>query len=261
MANEGDSQIELFPLQVNQQPQEGLITAGIDRPWGLWSDNAASLYVANQGNNTVTKYPFDTTTPAVTYSQGLSRPLYPIVDGTGDLFVGNAGNGTIVEYKAGSTSAYQILKTPGVEVDGLAFDQQGNLYAAYRPTGHPELSRIAEFSAGSTRGRTLAMTVNSPQGLIVDASGNIVVAVTGGPNSIEVFSPDSKTPSVTLPMPNRQPPTQLAIDNAQQYLYVSSDRGDTVYAIAYPFSGNSMFVKDRGTGANQGVITSNNRTP
>jgi hypothetical protein len=40
--------------------------------------------------------------------------------------------GKIVEYLAGSIDPYQILQTPGTEVDDIDFDTLANLYSAYR---------------------------------------------------------------------------------------------------------------------------------
>jgi len=260
LADEYNSQIDVFPLAGNKQAQIGMITDGVSTPYALWNDAHKYLYVANQGNNTVTRYGYGGTTPLKTWSQDLSRPLYPIVDSYGNLFVGNANNGTIVEYKSGSTSAYQVIQTPGVEVDGLAFDQQGNLYAAYRTA--PEGSgSIEEFAPGSTQGQILGMDLDQPQGLIVDTSGNIVVAITGGPNSLLVFPPGSQTPSTTLPLPDKNTPTQVMIDKIQAFLYDSSFTNDTGYGIRYPFTAHFEFVKDQATALIQGVMTTNNLLP
>ena len=51
----------------------GEISAGIEGPYGLYVDAQHALYVANQKNNTVTKYPYGTTSPSVTYSAQLKR--------------------------------------------------------------------------------------------------------------------------------------------------------------------------------------------
>ena len=98
MADEYDSQIDIFPSTGRNQPQVGTITAGVDLPYGIWFDRGTqSLYVANQSNNTVTVYPYGASQPSLTYSQDLNRPLFPMVDRSGDLFVSNANNGTVVE--------------------------------------------------------------------------------------------------------------------------------------------------------------------
>src|SRR5215469_15239060 len=158
IADEYDNQIDIFPSMGRNQSQVGTITAGVDLPYGIWFDRGTqSLYVANQSNNTVT------------------------VDRYGDLFVSNANDGTVVEYLAGSTNVYQVLQTPGVEADGMAFDHQGHLYVAYRtcPSGD---GSIEKFAPGSNQGRVIGMTLSDPQGVTVDYKGDIIVDETGTAN-------------------------------------------------------------------------------
>jgi hypothetical protein len=136
------SKVLIYPAKPPGASQKGSITSGVDAPWALYTDQQHNLYVANQsgkngGSGSVTVYPRLSVTPSATYTEGLGRPLYPIVDRYGDLFVGNGENGdknagAVVEYRVGSTTAYQLLQTPGDEVDGMDFDTQGNLYVAYR---------------------------------------------------------------------------------------------------------------------------------
>ncbi|MGC2407064.1 MAG: hypothetical protein WA431_11710 [Candidatus Cybelea sp.] len=86
----------------------------------------------------------------------------------------NQHGGTVVDYLSGSTNAYRVLQTSGAEADGVDFDSQGNLYVAYRTSDRKRHS-IEEFAPGSTHGKVLGMTLNEPQGLIVDNRGNILV--------------------------------------------------------------------------------------
>jgi hypothetical protein len=258
IADEGNSQIDIFPLQGNQQSQVGAITDGIDTPYGLWDDANQALYVANQGNNTVTEYEYGATSPSRTYSLRLRRPLYPIVDNNGDLFVSNGRGGAVVEYILGTTKV-RVLHTPGNEADGMAFDRQGNLYVAYR-IGHNGSGSIEEFAPGGTQGQILGMTLDQPQGVIVDNSGDIVTVETGKANRIDVFPPGSQTPSLEEPMPYSNTPTELAIQSNEEYLYVSSTRTGIVYGATYPLP-SDLFVKDETSATIQGVTITNNQAP
>jgi len=244
------------------QPQVGTITTGVNEPYGLWFDRGTmSLYVANQTNNTVTAYPYGSTQPSLTYSQDLDRPLFPVVDRSGDLYVSNANGGTVVEYLAGSTSAYRVLQTPGVEADGMAFDHQGNLYVAYRmcPSGS---GSIEKFAPSSSQGHVIGMTLSDPQGVAVDYHGNIVVDETGTANSrlsqIDVFPPGSKTASVQVQMPQANLPIELVIDCDERYLYVAALYSGAVFGANYPLTNQTLFVKDQVSAIIQGVTISNN---
>lgn len=260
VADENNSQIDIFPLKGRNQPQVGTITSGIESPYGIWFDRRTqSLYVANQTNNTVTVYPYGSTHPSLTYSQDLDRPLYPIVDRHGHLFVSNANNGTVVEYSAGSTDVRQVLQTPGIEADGMAFDKHGNLYVGYRtcPSGS---GSIEKFAPGSRRGHVIGMTLSDPQGVAVDSSGNVVVDETGTANSrlhrIDVFPPAAKTASLEVPLPQGNLPIELVIDCHENTLYVSG-LYNVVFGAAYPLPGQPLFVKEQVPAIVQGVTITN----
>ena len=242
IADQDSNQIDIFPLKGQNRQQVGTISSGIDGPYGLWFDRGTeSLYVANQVNNTVTVY--SNGQPTSTYSQDLNRPLYPMVDLHGELYVGNANNGTVVEYLAGSTNVYQVLQTPGSEADGMALDKHENLYVAYR--GSSGVGSIEKFAPGSTQGRVLGMSLDQPQGVSVDTSGNVVATETGGTNRIDVFPPGSKIASLEVPMPQGSVATELVIDCKENFLYVSGLYSGIVYGVNYPLPGQTLFQKDK----------------
>jgi DNA-binding beta-propeller fold protein YncE len=254
VSQEDDDNVVIFPEKGDQQSPIGMITAGVSEPWGLYIDNHGTLYVANSGASTVTAYPLGSTSPAVTYSEDLSRPLYSIVDQDGNVFVSNANSGTVVEYRSGSTSPYQVLQTPGFEADGMAFDRQGNLYVAYRSSDGT--GSIEEFAPGSTQGKILGMSLNQPQGLLIDNKGNIVVVETGDTHRIDVFPPGQQTPSIEVPINNT--PNQLAIRQTEPRLFVAAE-GGYVYGVRYHFLRKypHPYVKDELSSLVQGVALSN----
>lgn len=263
------SKVLIYPAKPPGASLKGTITSGVSSPWALYIDQQHNLYVANQssqqgGNGSVTVYARLSVTPSATYTDGLGRPLYAIVDQYGDLFVGNGENGgksagAVVEYRVGSTSAYQVLQTPGQEVDGMDFDTQGNLYVAYRDSRTSPTSSVEEFAPGSTQGTVLGMTLNQPQGLIVDSRGNIVVAESGGPDSLVVFPPGSTSPKVTVRLPSGGDPTQITLRKNEHRIYVTSFTDGAVYDIGYPFKstkGNGWKTIQHGLDYNNGVSIS-----
>jgi DNA-binding beta-propeller fold protein YncE len=243
VANQSNNEIDIYLEAGRFTTRVGEIAAGIDGPYGLYVDREHALYVANQKNNTVTKYPYGATSPSLTYSAKLSRPLYPLVDRRGDLFVSNANNGTVVEYLAGTTtSAYQIIQTAGRGADGMDFDQHGNLYVACR--NGAGLGSIEEFSQGSTQGTVLGMTLNQPQGVIVDTNGNILAVETGPTRRVDVFAPGAQTPS--LQEDTTHIGTQLALAKSQVEIFLSTLSG-IVYVAPFPLRGLKPYgyVKDQ----------------
>ncbi|HET6275168.1 MAG TPA: hypothetical protein VFE16_04425 [Candidatus Cybelea sp.] len=266
----GNGEVLIYSETGYNQAPIGKITSGVSAPWGLYVDKNGSLYVANQpsphNGGTVKVYPAGSLSPSTTYSQDLYRPLYPIVDQYGDLFVGNgnayAGGGTVVEYQAGSTNAYQVLKTPGTEVDGMDFDPEGNLYVAYRVTNDDRgLGSIEEFAPGSAQGRILGMKVHKPQGLIVDNEGDIVVAETAtNTKVIAVFRPGKRRPEIRVKLPTGSDATQIAITEDESRFFVASYTDGNIYVLPYPLSKESTWtVLDQtpGQGQLQGIALSN----
>lgn len=254
--------IQIFPEHGKLQSPIGMISFGA---YGLYLDRHHNLYAANRGLAIVNVYREGSTAPSLTYREGLIDPLYPIVDKHGNLFVGNGDergpSGTVVEYLSGSTKPYRILQTPGDEVDGMDFDLQGNLYVAYRTFGiYTNPGSIEEFPPNSSQGRILGMTINAPQGLVVDKKGNIVVVETDYSTGIYLFPAGQTSPSLEVPMPYNDTPAQLAIREKENKLFVTGL--DAFYVTDYPFDTKTMFsVKDEPEGfLSGGIALSNGQT-
>lgn len=234
------SPIDIFPLTGPNHRKIGSITNGIDSSWGLSVDSNKSLYVANAGNGTVTVYPYGSTTPSMTYSI-LGAALYALADSTGHVFLSGWNKhhyGHVIEFNAGSNRviAHQQL---GSETDGIAEDAQGNLYVAYRAGGTFPNSSIAEFSGPHlTNMRLLGMTVDQPQGLLVDRAGNIIVAESVA-DQIDVFPRGATTPSVKVTISGIGNLAELAMRNSETTLWVSSEDG-YVYTLPYPLTSSTV---------------------
>ncbi len=261
-AVESDDEVLIYPeLGTNQAPI-GKIMNGISEPWGLWVDKNGNLYVANSSGK-VTVYPPGSVDPSATYSQDLYRPLYVIADQNGDVFAGNANGtkgGTVVEFLVGSTSAHQVLQTPGTEADGMDFDQQGNLYVAYRgATKRNGLGSVEKFAPGSSQGQVLGMKVHQPQGLIVDNEGNILVAETSARERVvALFRPGKTRPKFRVKLPTGSDPTQIAITADESELFVGSFENRNLYVTPYPLTkGSTWTVLDQVPGQLEGVALSN----
>ncbi len=243
-------EVWIFNERQNAYPIGG-ISDGVTGAYGLYVDARKTLYVANDGNNTITAYPAGSLTPSATYSEDLSRPLYPIVDRDGNLFVSNADNGTVVEYRPGSVNAYRVLQTGGTEADGLDFDERGNLYVAYRHAGG---AGIEKFAPGSKRGRSLGIALDQPQGLIVTERARILVVETGDTNRIDEFLPEGKRPELEVSVPGT--PVELAITQGENELFVSA-LGGAVYVTPFPLRNPNLVQEVDGGYGTQGLALSN----
>jgi hypothetical protein len=241
VSEENDSEVVVYPEPQPTASPAGIITDGISDPWGLCIDQNDNLYSVNQ-SGTVTEYPPGSTLPSATYSQDLGRPLYCIIDRHGNLFVGNGNGGVnggkVVEYRAGSTNAYQVLETPGTEVDDMDFDTQGNLYAAYRGGSGSYGTSVEKFAPGSVSGTILGMKLNQPQGLIVDDKDEIVVVTEKSPgnNYLDVFPRGKRSARLRFAQPNDSYPIQIAITKGERSLFATTFNNGGIYDTPYPLS-------------------------
>jgi sugar lactone lactonase YvrE len=180
----------------------------------------------------------------MTYSP-FAAALYALADSAGHVFVSGWNKqheGHVIEFNAGSNRviAHQRL---GSETDGMAEDGQGNLYVAYRAGGKFGTSSIAEFSGPDlTKMRLLGMTIDQPQGLLVDRAGNIIV-VESAAAQIDVFPRGATTPSVTVTVSGIGHLAELAMQNSEKTLWVSS-QGGFVYSMPYPLTPSTMPTED-----------------
>lgn len=248
VADSNGSVIVIYPLTGPNQGQIGSISEGVNGPWGLSVDSHKSLYVANVGGGsyparggtaTVTVYPYGYKSPSMTYSQ-MYIALYALADSAGHVFVSGENHhrlGHVLEFNAGHNRviAHQQL---GSEADGMAEDRQGNLYVAYRAGGTFRSSSIAKFGPGLQNRQLLGMTIDQPQGLLVDRAGNIIV-VESVADRIDVFPPGATTPSVTVTISGIGNLAELAMQKSEKTLWVSSE-GGYVYSMPYPLTASTL---------------------
>ena len=167
--------IRLFPANKKNPKQTGSITTGINVPVNVAVDRHGMLYVANNGNSTVTEYPFGKTSPSVTLSG--SQLVYPngiAVDNNGTVYVtsgATAGSCYVLVYPKGASTPSEQIGGFDLPV-GLAVDKSGNLYV-----GDALQNAVWEVPEGSTTPSNLDLSgLDDPTGVAIDPSNNLWVA-------------------------------------------------------------------------------------
>ncbi|WP_143822349.1 NHL domain-containing protein [Mucilaginibacter pedocola] len=156
-------------------------SASFNAPSGLVVDNSGNIYVADANNNMLRKI---TAAGVVsTFASGLNYPTDVAIDNAGNLFVAEGGGTTIKKITpAGvvSTFANGFQSPFGVAVDAANYvyvaDFNMRIYKV-SPTG--VVTVLAGSGAtGAANGIGTVASFSNPNGLKVDAAGNVYVADT-----------------------------------------------------------------------------------
>ena len=194
--------------------------ARFNHPFGIAVDAAGNIYVADQGNNLIRKIDpsnLVTTFAGVTGVSGstngvdtatFNKPFGIAVDASGNVYIADAGNNQI----RAITPASVVSKFAGTGIAGgangtdtatfnsplgVAVDASGNLYVAdygndliRKASAAGVVSTFAGSGAtGADNGAGAIATFDLPEGIAVDASGNVFVADNGN-NLIRKITPD-----------------------------------------------------------------------
>ncbi len=168
--------IRLFPANKTNPMQSGSITTDeIYPPVNVATDLHGTLYVANNGNSSVTEYRFGKNNPSVTLSGGpLIYPNGIAVDNQGTVYVtsgATAGSCYVLVYPKGASTPSEQINGFDLPV-GLAIDKDGNLYV-----GDALQNAVWEVPKGSTTPSKLTLNgLDDPTGVAIDPSNNLWVA-------------------------------------------------------------------------------------
>ncbi|MBS1625895.1 MAG: T9SS type A sorting domain-containing protein [Bacteroidetes bacterium] len=170
-------------------------------PYGVQTDGAGNIYVLDQGNDRVQKFPPNSTTltGGTTVAGGngrgsalnqFNRAYGLYVDAAGNIWVADSYNHRVLKFAAGSTSATSGSIVAGGNGQGsgtnqlsiptdVAFDAAGRMYVC--DYGNNRIQKFPVGSTSSTSGTTAATqaagnNLNRPIGVYIDASDNLYVA-------------------------------------------------------------------------------------
>jgi len=194
--------VNIYDQQRYGAPLIGSLTQGMDNPCGLALDSQGTLYVTNDGANTVEVFPAGATAPSVTLSQDLDLPVAVAVDTNGDVYVANdsATNPGIAVFPAGQTTPSAFITSSLLpQPIQMFFDASRNLYVSDLDTGV-----VAEMPYGSQQPVSLGLEeLVHARGIALDPlDGNLYVnnLLHFGGNDAQTlaYAPGSVTPKYRL---------------------------------------------------------------
>jgi hypothetical protein len=253
------------------------------RPGGWLSPQAKSgkglIYVSDFTANVVQIYPATGSNPAPIgkITDGISGPEGSYVDKHGNVFVSNVTNFTVTEYPQGSTT-WSLRYTGLAYPTNVTVDSKGEVYI-------PDLvgNKVVEYPKNSTRSKR-TISVMHPQGVAVDASGNLFVSYNGASSGeVDEYAPGSTTgtnlgivvsfaggdaedtagnlllddqsaPAVDVFPPGATTPSRTITASLQDPFRMSLDKGSQHLYVADP-EANALFVYDYASGTLVNTIT------
>lgn len=139
---------------------------------GLAFDSSGNLFVANQANNTISKFDSNGVFQANgSISSNLNAPIGLKIDQSDNIYVANAGLNQIQKF---DSSGNPDLTINGTTPRTIALDKQGNIFAS----NGSFWSNISKYNSQGTLVSTFGSypTLKAPMGMTVDSSGNLFVA-------------------------------------------------------------------------------------
>lgn len=185
--------------------QEGEVMA-LDWPQGMGAGADGSVWVANCGNDTVTRYVDGDPTRSQNYSGGINKPFGVVVDDRGIAWVTSIGSDQVFAYHPdgrqveGSPFSDRDMRRPlGIATDSAQTKWVANSVKIDLPCGQSGGASLADLIENATTppsitmiteaGRTQSFTgggLTIPWGIATDGDDNVWVADFGG-KRVSVF--------------------------------------------------------------------------
>jgi len=256
VAYAGDTSfVNIYAAAGQSQKAVGTITNGISGPQGLAVDAGGKLYVANNGNNTVTVYPPGQINPSATYTNAVASPAGLTVGTDGTLYVANIagapdGSGSVSVYPPGHMNPSETLTLSGWFALGTAVDSANNLYVLWFELSTFSI-RVYKYAPGSTKGTDLRLEV--PTGVLpalqlaFDGAGNLVLSFELGTGQLRElvvsFSPGSRKPSRVINLGSLgNGATGFAFSQNFDFLYITLPNANVWMRLTYPKNANTTVL-------------------
>jgi len=242
----------------------------INYPTGITVDSLGNLYVANSGNDSISKleplitpYTYSCTTLTLTGPNTINYPQGITIDSLGNLYVVNQYGSSVskIERSGSGYSCTTLTLTGGTLFfpQGITIDSLGNLYVANYHSISKLVNSGTPYTYSCTNLTLTGGTLDSPKGITIDSLGNLYVANQSNFTSdssiskLVIQSGSDPIPytysftNLTLTGPGTLVnPIGITIDLVLNILYVANSNGNSVSKIV--LSGNNGTISTAAIG-------------
>jgi DNA-binding beta-propeller fold protein YncE len=217
-------------VQAQTVIQNWAILASDAKPRAITIDASRNVYIANYGNNTVSKItPSGIVTQAWASLVSGANPLAIAVDVLGNVYTANYGNNTISKITPSGivTQAWAGLASADHPL-AIAVDVLGNVYTA--SSINNTVSKITSSGIVTQAWASFGGGPSAPKGMAIDASGNVFTTHAAYPYGIvNKTTPSGIVTQAWATLPSTFP-SYIAID-ASGNVYTTYDNFDVVVKI------------------------------
>jgi hypothetical protein len=221
VADAGQKAVLLFPAGTTTPIAGSPVGAGLTAPTGVAVDGNADIYIADSGKIIEIPAVGGIPNPAgqTTLATGLGSNVQLAVDGADNVYAADPNNARVVRIFNPQTAVTEGVGTIGsgfTSPSAVAVDNNGDLFVA----DGANLYEINPWGGQTSITNSLATPVT---GLVVDPSGSVYVAQSGGIIRIPMTSTGLNTNgAASIDNTNVTAPTGLGLDGLGN-LYVTAD--------------------------------------
>jgi hypothetical protein len=231
--------VRVYNLEGNHQRPIGIITKTLVGPEGLTTDQHGRIWVANTGASNIEVFRRGAITPSLVLDDPGEYPVDIATYSDGSVYAANiistsGGPGNVVYYAKGARQPSGTLNdpnwVPGTRLLGIALSTHKDVFVSFLSLNDGS-SHVDYFPAGSTIPVKTGIVTAQAIGILIDNSGDVVVADAVAP-AVDVFSGSGSSWKLNRQFGMIGQPNFLALGDARD-IFVTDPAAGVVHQYVY----------------------------